>query len=102
MKFLLKYLFIICLFLLLGCSRITQANFDKIQPGMSMTEVIHFLGEPTSSDSINIGGLSGTAATWKDKNSIITIQFLNDTVQIKSFSHADKSSSDDTQNINNS
>jgi hypothetical protein len=70
---------------LVACNRITQDNFDKIQSGMSMSQVISILGEPTDSQSINFGGLSGTSATWKNRDATIVIHFLNDTVQIKSF-----------------
>jgi len=83
--------------LLVACARITQENFDKVQPGMSMTQVISILGEPTDSQSINFGGLSGTSATWKNHDATIVIQFLNDKVQIKSF----VKSSDQSQPIPN-
>ena len=53
---------------------------------MPMAEVIAILGEPTTSESVNFMGLSGTSATLKDKNAVIVIQFINDNVQIKSFS----------------
>ncbi len=73
-------------FSLLACSKITQSNFDKIKPNMTMKEVVAIIGEPTSSDSINIAGISGTSAVWKDNNAEIDIQFLNDRVTVKSFS----------------
>lgn len=85
-----------CLFILLcvtflsisivACSKITQENFDKIKNNMTMQEVIALLGEPTSSESINIAGISGTSAVWKDKNAEIDIQLLNDRVTVKAFS----------------
>lgn len=84
---------------LVACNRITQANFDKIQPGMSMSQVIAILGEPTDSQSINFGGLSGTSATWKDHDATIVIEFLNDTVQIKSFVKASDQPKPNSPNI---
>src|SRR5690242_13238785 len=76
---------ILCaLILLAACSRLTQQNFDEIQPGMSMQAVVSILGEPTSSQTINFGGLSGTSADWKTKSTDINIIFVNDKVQIKS------------------
>ena len=89
MKFLLRFcMILICAIFLSGCmQRLTQENFDKIQTGMPMSEVITILGEPTASESVNFAGISGTSATWKNKNTVITIQFLNDKVQIKAFSH---------------
>lgn len=82
--FLLKSLALIsiCLFIF-ACSRYTQENFEKIKLNMNMKEVISILGEPTSTDSVNIAGISGTAAIWKDKNTEITIQFINDHVVVK-------------------
>jgi hypothetical protein len=76
---------LICLFLF-ACSKITQDNFEKIKTDMAMKEVIAILGEPTASQAINIAGISGTSAMWKDKNGEIDIQFLDDKVAVKSFS----------------
>lgn len=79
-------LIILCLSLLItSCSRITQSNFDKIKPNMTLEEVVTILGEPTSSDSVNIAGISGTSAVWKSSNAEINIQFLNNRVTIKVF-----------------
>jgi len=81
-----KYFLIVCIaFTLFACSRISQENFDKIKPGMTMQEVTAILGEPSTSEAINIGGISGNSAAWKDSKSEISIQFLNDRVTIKSF-----------------
>lgn len=70
---------------LIACSKVTQANFDKIKSNMSMNEVIAILGNPTTSEDLAIGDLSGTSATWKDNKAEIDIQFLNDRVTVKSF-----------------
>jgi hypothetical protein len=86
----------ICL-LLFACSKVTQGNFDKIKPNMSVSEVTAILGEPTSSDSINVAGISGTATTWKSNNAEIDIQFVNDKVIAKSFN---KSSQDKSERAN--
>jgi hypothetical protein len=71
---------------LVACSKISQKNFDKIQPNMSMSDVIAILGNPSSSDSMMISGISGTSAVWKDENAEINIQFLNNKMVVKSFS----------------
>jgi hypothetical protein len=71
---------------LLACSRVTRTNFEKIQPGMTMQAVVAVLGEPTESEGVNFAGISGTSAVWRGKNGEISIQFLNNRVQIKSFS----------------
>lgn len=72
--------------IILSCSKISQKNYDKINTNMTMQEVMTILGEPTNSESINIAGISGTSAVWKDQNGEIDIQFLNDRVAVKSFS----------------
>jgi hypothetical protein len=70
-------------FFIVSCSKVTQSNFDKIKPDMTTQEVTSILGEPTSTDTINIAGISGTSAVWQDKNAEINIQFLNNKVTIK-------------------
>lgn len=75
--------------LLTACDRgLTQEKFDDIKQGMSMKQVVAIIGEPTSSESINIAGISGTSATWKTKDAAIAIQFLNNQVTIKIFNKA--------------
>jgi outer membrane protein assembly factor BamE (lipoprotein component of BamABCDE complex) len=85
MKFFWRVVLVFSFILLVSCSRVSQSNFNKVQTGMTMDEVISILGEPTNSDSVSIAGISGTSAVWKDKKVEITIQFLNDKVQVKSF-----------------
>ena len=78
---------------LIGCSKITQSNYDKIQPQMTMQEVVSLIGEPTSSESVNIAGIAGTSATWKNRDIEIHIQFLNNQVAVKTFSKPDPNES---------
>lgn len=66
-----------------GCSRVNQSNFDKIKTEMSYEEVVAILGKPTSSNSVDIAGVSGTSATWKTSSIEIDIQFLNNKVFVK-------------------
>lgn len=88
-----RYLVISLFLFLAACtSKVTQENFSKIQNGMSMRQVTQILGTPVSVDSINIAGISGASAVWKDKDTVITIQFLNNKVQIKTFTKANDSS----------
>lgn len=77
---------IFCSLALIACHRINQSNFDKIKTNMTLKEVTAILGEPTNSDSVNIAGVSGTAAVWKDGNAEINIQFLNGVVFLKTYS----------------
>lgn len=75
--------------LTLGCSRVTQENFNKITTEMSSKEVIAILGEPNHSEGVNFAGISGTTSTWENKDSEIDVQFLNDKVIAKYFKKRD-------------
>ena len=70
-----------------GCgSRINQANFEKVETGMTLEQVHAILGPPTESSSRNFGGLSGTSSTWTTKEATISIVFVNGKVRAKEFS----------------
>jgi hypothetical protein len=64
-------------------SPVNQENFTRIETGMSEAEVIALLGEPTETTSIDLGLFSGTAATWRHKETEISVQFVNGKVQTK-------------------
>ncbi|MDM8548369.1 DUF3862 domain-containing protein [Candidatus Venteria ishoeyi] len=72
--------------LLIACSKIDKAHFDQVKEGMSMAEVTAILGDPTESQTMGVGPLSGTNSTWKQDNVSIQIQFFNDQVKLKNFS----------------
>lgn len=69
-------------------SGINQANFDKIEEGMSLDQVKAILGAPADTSSIRVGGISGSSVKWSDKNGVITVQFINGKVQAKTFTRA--------------
>lgn len=75
--------------LLLSCTRVNQQNFDRIQTGMTMEQVVQILGKPVYVTSINVAGASGTSAKWESKDSVIFIQFFNNKVKLKTFNEAD-------------
>lgn len=90
-KLLYQLILALCLSLLIvSCDKLSQSNFDKVKPNMTMKEVVAILGNPTKSDSVNIAGVSGTTAVWKDKHAEINIQFLNDQVAVKTFNTVDE------------
>lgn len=81
-----RFALIACLSLpLLACSPINQENFSKIQDDMTMEQVTAILGQPTESSSLGLGPLSGTNAVWKGDKGIISLQFINGKVRMKSF-----------------
>jgi hypothetical protein len=73
------------LLLLAACSRVTQDNFAKIQDGMTEQEVASILGSPAESSSGSVLGISGTSSKWAGGDAVITIQFVNGKVALKTF-----------------
>jgi hypothetical protein len=68
-----------------ACSKVNEENFLKIRDGMSEEEVIALLGRPTESNSVTVLGLSGTSARWLGGGAVISVQFVNGKVALKSF-----------------
>jgi outer membrane protein assembly factor BamE (lipoprotein component of BamABCDE complex) len=76
---------------LAGCEpRVSQASFEKIQSGMKEAEVREILGEPSETSSFGVGPFSGTSSVWKSKRGIVTIQFVNGKVTLKTFSKGER------------
>ena len=69
----------------LACSKVTRKNFDRIENGMSYEEVVEILGEPSDSASAGFGPFSAGSAEWEGDDGMISIQFVNEKVQAKSF-----------------
>ncbi len=76
---------ILLLALTVACSKVTRKNFERIETGMSYDEVVEVLGEPTESSSAGFGPFSAGSAEWQGSDGSISIQFLNEKVQVKSF-----------------
>jgi hypothetical protein len=86
--------FALCL-VLTGCggSKLTLANYERVQPGMSVREVERILGkgrEQASSQvpSFSVGGysspaISGKVLTWQEGQKTVCITFTNDQVSVK-------------------
>jgi len=78
-KTLLMILIIICLvppLILLGCSKITQENYDQLKVGMDYNEVIKILGEPDNCESV----LNMKNCILKESSKRITIKIIADKV----------------------
>ncbi|MBI2751826.1 MAG: outer membrane protein assembly factor BamE [Burkholderiales bacterium] len=80
----LRTLALAALLLAAGCSKVTQENFSRIHDGMSEQEVQAILGAPTESSSVSVLGLSGTSSTWVGQDMVVTVQFVNGKVMLKS------------------
>lgn len=76
------------LFLLMsGCSKVSQSNYDKIENGMTVSQVEAILGKGKEAAGVAgaIGNLtgSGKVLTWGDDKKSITVTFANDKVIAK-------------------
>jgi len=79
---------VVCLLLIVvGCSRVTQGNYEKIETGMTVSQVESILGEGTEETSVGgaIGELSGSAEvlSWGSETKSITVTFVNGKVVAK-------------------
>ena len=52
---------------------------------MSEQQVISILGTPTESNSVNLLGISGTSSRWVNGKTVITVNFVNVKVAMKTF-----------------
>ncbi len=70
-----------------GCTKITRSNYDKIENGMTLSQVEKILGSGTEKAGVGgaIGNLagSGKVMTWGDEKKSITVTFVNDKVIAK-------------------
>lgn len=65
-----------------GCAtaRLSSANYDKIQNGMSRGEVAALIGEPDGAIVGNLMGMAGGGAYWRESDTTVVIQFVDDKV----------------------
>ena len=76
---------VIFMLVMTACSKINEENFSRIQSGMAEKEVFALLGNATETNSVGLLGVSGTNARWVSGDAVITIQFVNGKVAVKSF-----------------
>jgi len=62
--------------LLVGCSKITQANYDKIEMGMTYQEVVDILGPPDEMQDV----MGAKNCVWGKDPKVIDIKFIGDKV----------------------
>lgn len=77
------FILIVMIITLTACTQVTEENYNKVQVGMTMSQVTAILGPPSNTESVNFLGFSGTTAVWKTQSTEITILFFNDKVQVK-------------------
>ncbi|MDX2225875.1 MAG: hypothetical protein SFY92_02065 [Verrucomicrobiae bacterium] len=70
----------VSLLLVVGCSRLTSANFDRLKPGMKPDEVRAILGNPSREDASNTLGISTKSWTYKSFGKSAELTFVNDSL----------------------
>ncbi len=70
----------LCAALVMGCSKVTRENYDKIEMGMEYTQVIALIGEPDSCDA----ALGTKNCIWGNDAKNITVKFVGDNVVLPS------------------
>ena len=62
--------------LLIGCSKVTQANYAKIEVGMTYQEVVDILGPPDQTTDV----MGARNCIWGKEPKTINIKFIADKV----------------------
>jgi outer membrane protein assembly factor BamE (lipoprotein component of BamABCDE complex) len=78
-------LLLVVLFAWSACQgkRLTRANVDEVDKGMSRKQVESILGPPTSVDSTNLLVTKKVTYVYQQGNESVTIVFFNDEVTSK-------------------
>jgi hypothetical protein len=64
--------------LMSGCSKVTKANYDKIEVGMPYEDVVKLIGKPEGcSDALGI-----SSCQWKNGKATVAISFISNQVTI--------------------
>lgn len=75
-----KYVLLLCLMtaLIVGCSKINQDNYKKLETGMPYDQVTDLLGKPDECTAV----IGIKNCIWGDENKNITIKFVSDQVML--------------------
>jgi hypothetical protein len=68
---------------LLGCSKLTVENYDKITVGMKYEAVVKLIGEPDQCDDV----MGVRSCRWGDENRSINVNFVGGKVLLFSSSN---------------
>lgn len=67
-------------FLLMGCSKLTIENYDKLETGLAYEKVVDILGSPAACDEI----LGIKSCRWGDEKQKIIVNFVGGKVILTS------------------
>ncbi|MEW6133164.1 MAG: hypothetical protein AB1591_08375 [Pseudomonadota bacterium] len=70
---------------LLGCSKLTLENYDKIETGMSFEEVTRLIGVPAKCDDV----MGMRSCSWGDETRSVNVTFAADQVLLFSSDNLD-------------
>jgi len=76
---LLLVILVVVLVLVLGGSSVSQANYEKLKNGMTVSEVKAILGKPYDERDM----MGSKVLTWKSGDNVIQCSFMNDKLMIK-------------------
>ncbi len=68
---------IVTVVLLLGSSKFTVENFNKVQAGMSEREVIDLLGAPTQTVDAGAMGIATKSLIWRNRHGEFVVTLMN-------------------------
>lgn len=71
-----RLIIFLLIFSLVGCSKITQENYDKIKVGMNYQQVVDILGQADKCDA----ALGAKSCIWGDEKKNIKIKFIAEKV----------------------
>lgn len=82
MKQMKKFMVLALIFgmMFLGCSKLNQENYTKIEMGMKYEQVIEIIGTPDECEEV----LGAKKCVWGDADKNITITFMGETVILPS------------------
>jgi len=78
------------LVLVVACTRVTQANYARIEEGMTEQQVLELLGPPTEASGGSLLGVSGTTSRWATRDAAITVQIVNGRAVAKTYEQPPK------------
>lgn len=65
---------------MVGCSKVTKENYDKVKMGMEYSEVTALLGKPDKCTE----SMGAKSCIWGNETKNITVNFMGDKVMVSS------------------